>query len=98
MLPQTGQVPLVAFRPFFILTEAGLRISRIARHFMQNATTGPSKLRCTYYPTCRRSSKHRAAHKTTILCDLASILHQLLGTGTPENCAVQETINFAWHV
>jgi hypothetical protein len=34
-VPQVGQVPLVAGRPFFSLTCTGLRISLLARHLRQ---------------------------------------------------------------
>jgi hypothetical protein len=37
LVPQTGQVPLVAGLPFFILMEVGFFISLLARHFIQYA-------------------------------------------------------------
>ena len=35
LVPQTGQVPLVAGLPFFIVTALGFRISLWVRHFRQ---------------------------------------------------------------
>jgi hypothetical protein len=35
LVPQLGQVPLVAGRPFFRVTFSGFFISLLVRHFMQ---------------------------------------------------------------
>ena len=42
LVPQTGQVPRVAGLPFLSVTCAGLRISRLALHFMQYASIDTS--------------------------------------------------------
>jgi hypothetical protein len=38
LVPQAGQSPLVAGRPFFNVTCSGLDISRFSRHFRQYAS------------------------------------------------------------
>jgi hypothetical protein len=38
LVPQAGQSPLVAGRPFFKVTCSGLVISRFSRHFRQYAS------------------------------------------------------------
>lgn len=39
LVPQTGQVPSIAGRPFFIVTSFGSLISRFSRHLTQYAST-----------------------------------------------------------
>ena len=51
-VPQTAQVPRVAGLPFLSVTCAGLRISRLALHFMQYASIDTSRtlaLRTIYH-------------------------------------------------
>ncbi len=42
LVPQMGQSPLVAGRPFFNVTCSGLLISRFSRHFRQYASMSPT--------------------------------------------------------